>query len=157
MSSKISTNRQQLLERMERTSGARREPKVRLGVSNGGARTSTRRHHQRDDDKRTVDQVMQFEIVGTDHPEVLSGQRPPDDVLVTMLKQEINSVGLSRRDLYAFVGEGEGMLFENENQAYNLEYGLRKRPTISLDCASRWLAVIGKEMQIAFVPIDEES
>jgi hypothetical protein len=150
-------NREALFSKMERSSGTKREPKVRLGVSSGGTRTGgARRHHQSLDDKKTVDQVMQFEVVGTDHPDVVSGSRPPDDVLVVMLKNEINTVGLTRRDLYAFVGEGEGMLFENENQAYNLEYGLRKRPTISLDCAARWLAVVGKRLVIDFQPIEEE-
>ena len=150
-------SREALFSKMERSSGVKREPKVRLGVSSGGPRAgATRRHHQTADDKKTVDQVMQFEVVGTDHPEVVSGDRPPDDVLVVMLKEQINTVGLTRRDLYAFVGEGEGMLFENENQAYNLEYGLRKRPTISLDCAARWLAVIGKRLVIGFEPVEED-
>ena len=149
-------SREALFSKMERSSGTKREPKVRLGISSGGARSGgTRRHHQALDDKKTVDQVMQFEVVGTDHPDVVSGARPPDDVLVAMLKNEINSVGLTRRDLHAFVGDGEGMLFENENQAYNLEYGLRKRPTISLDCAARWLAVVGKQLVIDFALLED--
>ena len=152
---KAAGSREALLSKMERASGVKKEPKVRLGISSGSSRGQARRHHQSPDDKRTVDQVMQFEIVGTDHPEVVNGSRPPDDFLVVMLKQEINEVGLSRRDLYAFVGEGEGMLFENENQAYNLEYGLRKRPTISLDCAARWLAVVGKRLSIEFLPLED--
>ena len=149
-------SREAMLARMETSSGARREPKVRLGISNGGTPRGSRRAQPGADDKRTVDQVMQFEVVGTDHPEEVSGERAPDDMLVAMLKQEINAVGLTRRDLYAFVGEGEGMLFENENQAYNLEYGLRKRATISLDCASRWLAIVGKQLIIEFRPIEQD-
>lgn len=149
-------SREAMLSKMEKASGVRREPKVRLGISASAPRgASGRRHRPSADDKRTVDQVMHFEIVGTDHPDVVSGSRLPDDFLVVMLKQEINAVGLSRRDLYAFVGEGEGALFENENQAYNLEYGLRKRPTISLDCAARWLAVVGKRLSIEFLPIED--
>ena len=146
-------SREVTLARMEEASGTRRvrAPKVEINRSAKGASKGARRAPAGGDDKKTVDQVMYFEPVGPDHPEVLSGSRDPDDMLVALLKEEINSVGLTRRDLYAFVGTGEGMLFENENQAYNLEYGLRKRATISLDCANRWLAVVGKQLSITFV------
>ena len=151
-------SRESMLNRMEQAADARRTrtPKVEINRSAKGAAKGSRRATAAADEKKTVDQVMYFEPVGADHPDVISGARDPDDMLVSMLKQEINSVGLSRRDLYAFVGTGEGMLFENENQAYNLEYGLRKRPTISLDCAARWLAVIGKRLVIGFEPGEED-
>jgi hypothetical protein len=149
-------SRESMLARMEETNGTRRTrtPKVEINRSAKGATKGARRAAAGADDKKTVDQVMYFEPVGPDHPEVLSGSRDPDDMLVALLKEEINSVGLTRRDLYAFVGSGDGMLFENENQAYNLEYGLRKRATISLDCANRWLAIVGKQLNIAFVPAE---
>ena len=39
-------NREALFSKMERSSGTKREPKVRLGVSSGGTRTGgARRHH----------------------------------------------------------------------------------------------------------------
>ncbi len=150
-------NREALLARMEESNGTKRArtPKVKLNRSaQGNTSRGPGRAAQGADDKRTVDQVMVFEVIGPDHPDVITGVREPDDMLVALLKDEINLVGLSRRDLYAFVGEGEGMLFENENQAYNLEYGLRKRATISLDCADRWLAVVGKRLSISFLPIE---
>ena len=146
-----------LLNLVEQSNGRDRKlkvAKVQLHRSTGGTRGG--RRTSCDGDKHTVDQVMQFEIYGADHPDVRSGKQAPDDMLVALLKEEINSAGICRRDLYAFVGTGPGMLFENENQAYNLEYGLRGRSTISLECAKRWLTVLGKELVIEFRPIPED-
>lgn len=150
-------NRAALLDRVEQSNGAGRrqsKPKVQIHRSTEGSRGG--RRLSADGDKHTVDQVMQFEIYTPDHPDVRAGKRAPDDMLVVLLKGEINSAGICRRDLYAFVGTGPSMLFENENQAYNLEYGLRGRSTISLECAKRWLTVLGKELIIEFRPIAED-
>ena len=110
----------------------------------------------RSEREHSVDDVMHFEIFDAVHDEVRAGSRRTDDQLVACLKDEINSAQITRRDLYAFIGDAEsGGLFENANQAYNLEYGLRSRATISLDCAARWLAVLGKELIFEFRPIEE--
>jgi hypothetical protein len=108
----------------------------------------------RHEEKHQVGQVFQFEIFQEDHPKVIAGQRRPDDPLVVQLKQHINSAAITRRDLYLFIGDGPEALFSNENQAYNLEYGLRHRPTITLDCVRRWLAVLGETMGTYFQSIE---
>ena len=130
----------------------RRQEKVKINRSKRA--TPTRRHLQHNEDKHTADQIIQFEHVGLDHPEVLRGERAPDDAIVTLLKQEINDAGISRRDLYGFIGEGEGKLFVNENQAYNLEYGLRKRATITMDSVHKWMSIIGKEFMMITQTVD---
>jgi hypothetical protein len=144
MTRKLQNSREELLSRMEASSGTRR-PRVLINQHN-----ATRRRNVFSDEKHTVDQVLHFEIYNAEHPDVISGKRKPDEPLVVRLKDEINTIGLTRRDLYSFIGAGDGTLFENENQAYNLEYGLRKRATISLECAERWLTIIGKELVIEF-------
>ena len=150
-------NRAALLDRVEQSNGSgRRQPKPKVQIhrstdgSRGGRRLSA------DGDKYTVDQVMHFEIYTPDHPDVRAGKQSPDDMLVVLLKGEINAAGICRRDLYAFVGTGPGMLFENKNQAYNLEYGMRGRSRISPECAKRWLTVLGKELIIEFRPVSED-
>jgi hypothetical protein len=137
------------LGKMEQMGTRTRSPKAIINRSKKAARAVPRR--TADDEKHTVDAVLQFEIYDETHPDVLAGRRPrPDDPLVIQIKGEINKAGITRRDLYAFINSAEDALFENANQAYNLEYGLRKRPTISLSCAARWLAVLGKEIVISF-------
>lgn len=148
-------SREELLNRIEQASGSgRRQPKVQIHRSTGGSRGG--RRMTAEDDKHTVDQVMRFEIYTRDHPEVRAGRQAQDDMLVALLKREINSAAICRRDLYTYIGNGPGALFDGENQAYNLEYGLRKRSTISLECAKRWLAVLGKELVIEFRPLPAE-
>ena len=148
-------NRAALLDRVEQSNGSGRrqpKPKVQIHRSTGGSRGG--RRLSADGDKHTVDQVMQFEIYTPDHPDVRAGKRAPDDMLVVLLKGEINSAGICRRDLYAFVGTGPSMLFENENQAYNLEYGLRKRATITMDSVHKWMSIIGKEFMMITQTVD---
>jgi hypothetical protein len=106
-------------------------------------------------DKHMVNQVMFFKIYRNDHQLVKNQKRLADDPLVIKLKEEINAMKIARKDLYSYIGEGSDSLFKNENQVYNLEYGLRKRSTISLDSARKWLVILGKEMVIEFVDIDE--
>ena len=103
------------------------------------------------EEKRSADQVMYFEIITADHESVRNGSRQPDDLLVQLLKTAVNEAEITRRYLYQFVGEGEGMLFQNVNQVYNLDYGLRHRSMITIECAQRWLTMIGKELVINFV------
>ena len=141
---KLQNSREELLSRMEASSGTRR-PRVLINQQN-----SSRRRTAFSDEKHTVDQVLHFEVYNAEHADVIAGRRKPDEPLVVRLKNEINEIALTRRDLYSFIGTGEGTLFENENQAYNLEYGLRKRATISLECAERWLTILGKELVIDF-------
>ena len=143
----MTNKREELLKRMEESNGSRK-PLVSIN------QRSTRRRTVSSSDKYTIDQSLQFEIYDAEHPLVISGKRKPDDILVCRLKAEINSMNITRRDLYSFIGNVEGALFENENQAYNLEYGLRMRATISMECAERWLTIIGKRMQIEFVAIE---
>lgn len=145
--------REELLNRAEQANSTAQGTRVRIHRSEGERR---RRPRLSDSEKRTVDQMMVFEIYSPSHPDVLSGKRAPDDMLVTMLKEEIARVGISRRDLYSYIGNEPGCLFENENQAYNLEYGLRQRSTISLECAKRWLTVLGRELVIEFRPLPAE-
>ena len=144
-------DRQERLARMEQSSNARRVPRVTLGQKDANAKRVPFKG-----EKHTADQMIHFEAYTSSHPDVISGKRKPDDKFVLLIKNEVNNANLSRRDLYAFIGTGEGALFENENQAYNLEYGLRKRSTISLECAERWLAIIGKEMVITFQDVVRE-
>jgi hypothetical protein len=133
-----------LFDRMELAASKPRRPKVQINRSQGGSRA---RGAAGGEDKWTVDQPMQFEIFGEDHPEVLADKRKADDVLVQQLKREVNSAGICRRNLYDFIGsEDEGGLFENENQAYNLEYGLRQRPTITMECVRRWLTILDRQI-----------
>jgi len=131
-----------------------RFPKVDINRSKNKTKTRRPRSHNLID-KHTADQMMSFEIYGIDHPNVRSGKRSPDGELVTMLKNEINTSNISRRDLYSFIGNGPNALFDSENQVYNLEYGLRQRATITLDCTRRWLALLGKELVIEFRPMSE--
>lgn len=144
-----------LLERMERRNGKRR-PKVDINRTARAARATTRnaRHAATADAKHTVDQVMEFPIIGADDPAVMRGDREPDNMLVAALKAEINRARLTRRDMYAFIGTEEGMLFADENSAYNLEYGLRCRATISIDSANRWLNIVGKRLVISFEDLE---
>lgn len=135
------------LARMESSS---RKPRVRLGATGGRSTVRPKPRRTSSGSQQRSDQVLEFEIYGEDHPNVISGDRKPDDMLVAQIKREINASGITRADLYSFVGDGEGCLFKNENQAYNLEYGLRQRPSISLECARRWLAIFGKDMVIVF-------
>ena len=148
-------SREDLLARMERAgSQPRRQPRVQIHRSQN-VQPRARSTAQAGEDKRTVDQPLQFEIYTASHPDVLADKRQVDDALVQQLKAEINASGISRRDLYAFIGpEDRGGLFKNENQAYNLEYGLRGRPTITLECVGRWLAVLGKELVTVFQASD---
>ena len=143
--------RRQRLQRMEQSTSQRKKRRrgVQLGVSAKAGRTASPRKST-EETKYTLDQVFVFEVYRENHPDVLTGERAADSELVRQLKEEINASGIARRDLYAFIGTGPDALFENENQAYNLEYGLRKRATISLSSARRWLTVLGKEMHIVF-------
>jgi hypothetical protein len=149
----MTISREDKLGRMAESSGTRRAPKVQIHRSTSGPRQG--RRTSPDDDKHTADQVLVFEIFDGLHADVRSAERKPDEELVVLLKKEINQSGMTRRDLYAFIGDGPGMLFDSENQAYNLEYGLRKRPTITMECARRWLAIIGKKMVVSFEPADD--
>ena len=144
-------SRDDLLARMEQAgSQPRRQPRVQIHRTQN-VQPRARGAARNGDDKRTVDQPLQFEIYTANHPDVLADKRQVDDALVQQLKAEINASGISRRDLYAFIGpEDRGGLFKNENQAYNLEYGLRGRPTITMECVGRWLAVLGKKLVTVF-------
>ena len=148
----------ELLDRVEQAGAARRQlrPKVQLHRSTTTASRSGRRAPV-GGEKHTVDQVMFFEQYSADHPAVRAGQRTADDLMVLLLKGEINAAGICRRDLYSFIGNGPGMLFENKNQAYNLEYGLRERAMISTECIQRWLSIIGKELVVTFQPVTEDT
>lgn len=147
-------SREELLGRMEQTAGTtRRTPKVQIGRTQNKGNAA--RRSAPTNGKFTADQLLHFDIYGEDHPEVLQGKQKADDYLVQQLKREINTAGISRKDLYAFIGDGEGMLFKNANQAYNLEYGLRGRATITMECARRWLTIIGKEVITVFQTADD--
>ena len=151
MTTPTNVSRDDLLARMERAgTQTRRQPRVQIHRTQN-SKPRTRSASQAGEDKRTVDQPLLFDIYGPSHPDVLADKRQTDDALVQQLKAEINASGITRRDLYAFIGpEEKGGLFKNENQAYNLEYGLRCRPTITLECVGRWLAVLGKELVTVF-------
>lgn len=145
-------DRRQRLQRMVEQSTSQRKKRrrgVQLGVSAKAGRTASPRKST-EETKYTLDQAFVFEVYRENHPDVLTGERSADSELVRQLKEEINASGIARRDLYAFIGTGPDALFENENQAYNLEYGLRKRATITLSSARRWLTVLGKEIHIVF-------
>jgi len=100
------------------------------------------------EDKVGLEDPFVYEIVGPDHPLVVSGQRLADDEMVILIKQAINAAGVTRRDMQEYVGSDEGALFENKNQAYNLEYGLRERGTITYECAYRWSIILNKRLVI---------
>jgi hypothetical protein len=113
------------------------------------------------EEKQGADQPIAYEIYGRDHPDVISGSRKSptgstlgaDDPFVIQLKVRINAAGITRREICTtFVGFGPNHLFENDNQAYNLEYGLRWRPTITLSCARRWLAILGDQLGTLIQP-----
>ena len=78
-------------------------------------------------------------------------------MMVVRLKVAMNASGFARRDLYTFIGAGQGALFVNKNQVYNLEYGLRERSTITLDCAVKWLAILGLELELVFQPLGSDA
>ena len=151
----MTTSREALLARMEQAGGAgRRKPLVQINRS-AGTPGRARAARVAGDEKRTVDASLYFEIFGLDHPQVIADKRKPDDEIVRQLKTEINAAGINRRHLYQFIGPAErGGLFENENQAYNLEYGLRQRPTITMECLDRWLQVLGKRKVVVFENIE---
>ena len=124
-----------------RERGGSREPLVRLNRSRQHGRDPRRKHG--------VDGPMEFEIFHLSHPAVCAGTRRADDDLVMVLKEMVMSTGLTRKRLYDFIG----ILFLNENAVYNLEYGLRTRPSISLENASRWARVMGCELTFSIQPI----
>jgi hypothetical protein len=107
--------------------------------------------------KVMADTPFNFEIRGPNHPDVLAGKYQVDDRLVVRLKELLNASGLCRRDLFLFVGDGPNALFADRNAAYNLDYGLRYRGTITFDCADRWLHVLGLELQLVYQPLDSNA
>jgi hypothetical protein len=142
--------REDRLGAMESTAAARRAgaPLVRINRSQQQRRPTSRA--SRDAEKWRVDDIYAFDIRAADHLEVISGKFQADDFLVRQLKQRVNLAQICRQDLYAFIGAGPEALFTGRNAAYNLEYGLRYRPTITLECARRWLAVLGETLGVYF-------
>ncbi len=106
--------------------------------------------------KRGIDDPFVYTIYTETHPDVISGRRAAgaDDEMVRQLKARINASEITRRYLYQFVGEGPGFLFRDNNSAYNLEYGLGERPTITLQCLRRWLAVFGEQVVVCFQNVE---
>jgi hypothetical protein len=102
-------------------------------------------------EKKKVDDQLVYEPMGPGHPHVISGKRQrPDDFLVRQIKKKISGAGMTRRDLYSFVGDGPGALFRDNNAAWNLEYGLRDRPTITIESMRRWMIVMNSRMGVFF-------
>jgi hypothetical protein len=136
---------------MEKASAQRKGAKkakvtIRRSDQGKGARRMPPEH-----EKQGIDDPLVYEPIGPDHHSVISGRRQrPDDFLVAQIKKKITASGLTRRDLYAFVGSGPESLFKDNNAAYNLEYGLRDRPTITMECARRWMSVMGSRMGVFF-------
>jgi len=145
-------DRSALLDAMSARGGKKKQvAKVQILRSERSARTTP--SPLRRQEKYLADELLNYELRDETHPDVVSGVRKQDDPLVLLLKDKLNTSGLTRRDLYQFIGDGPGSLFENKNQVYNLEYGLRERPTITTSCAQRWLATMGLELDIVFQPI----
>ena len=159
---------EELLNRIEGSRPARRSssarsggtsPRVQINRSTRGTAANGSRPARRvlsNGEKHSADSVMNYEIYTAQHPDVQDGKRPADELLVELVKREVNAAQIRRRDLYDFVGSDATALFTNENQAYNLDYGLRQRASITLECANRWLAVLGKRLGVIAVPIDAD-
>jgi hypothetical protein len=146
------------LTRMEQQAAASRRGGLRIQLNRSQQPgRSARRSMPPHEEKQRADDPLVYVVYGPSHPDVISGRRAdgPDDPLVAQLKRRINSSGITRKEICAaFVGGSPGCLFENANQVYNLVYGLRSRPTITLECARRWLAVFGEQLGTFFQAAD---
>jgi len=71
-----------------------------------------------------------------------------DDEIVRLLKELANRKRISREMLARMVGSN-GM-FKNGNDAYNLEYGLRTKHSMSWKSIQKWCDVLNVDMHVEF-------
>jgi hypothetical protein len=63
-----------------------------------------------------------------------------DDDMVRMVKDEINSKGITTTDVYN--------VSSTPNAGYNLIYGLRKRPTMAYKTFQKWAEILDMEVVV---------
>lgn len=93
---------------------------------------STKLRNIRKTKQRNDDDVLKYEIT------------PEDNSLVQLLKEYINSIELHTSDVYSY--------FENDGDAWNLIYGLRKRSSITWDYFLNWMNVLNCEIDLTIIP-----
>jgi hypothetical protein len=90
----------------------------------------------------SADSILQYQIYDENHPLVQSGECRPDNALTVAVKQLVNSKKITRTQIEKHVGEGK--LFSDSNEAYNLEYGLRlKNRNTNFEYAQKWAIICG--------------
>lgn len=130
---------------INRTRAATVAPSNRSGRLTGGASSSP---------KISADAPLCYPIVTASHPDVVQDLRDPDDRMVVLIKNAINESEITRRQMEsAVLPDGTVM---TPTVAYNCEYGLRKRGTITLAGADRWAGLLGKRIVVTLEDIDPE-
>ena len=93
------------------------------------------------------DDPFNYIVYYEDHPLVEKGEVKRDDDLVVLVKEMVNTSRITRSYLIKnFVGKGN--LLSDKGVAYNLEYGLRNRKSITWDTAQIWARICGKKITL---------